>query len=387
MNASLWIAHPLLAWAVLLPAPAGALWMALGPQVPALRERRALLAWLTWLATRPGFVLFLRLLQLPNGRPAWAEVMPHGAPPAFGGPWLLRLLAHAHLDAGGPGTALLALAADFVAWRALAAETGDASEAAWNWVAAPLVWYLAALSGGAEMLGAACLACAWLLSRRSRALEAGLALAGAVALAGPVALLPALAIVLGAQSRVRSGAAALVALASLAFALGAVGASPLALVRPEPVAFGTGPTLWRVPALLANLAPGPWGALPLGLLLALGAVLLSLRRADMADHAAWGAGAFAACAPALGAAAPILWAPLLAAWAGPDPDRRGWWLLWASLLPLAAWLDAGPLLGALGPTWRLLAALGVTGTALLALWPLRTLAFPPRALPVRRRAR
>ncbi len=397
MNASLWIAHPWIAWALLLPAPLGALWMALGPEVPALRARRGLLSGLTWLVTRVLFVLALRAAALPAGHVVFGGVLPHGAPPAAVGPWLAWLLAACHAAAGGPGTVIVTLVADFTAWRTLAASAGEGSETAWNWVAAPLVWYLAAFAGGAEMAGAAFVALAWALERRGRVVGAGVALALGVAFAGPLALLPALAVVLGARRRTRPGLAAAAAFALVLATAPLLHVPARAFVWPESAGFGAGPTLWCVPATLWGLDPGDVGAtgatgatgavgavgalggLPLALALVGGAVWLARRRAGAPAHGAWGMGAFAALVPAFAPASAILWAPLVCAWAGEDPDRRGWWLLYAVALPLAAWLDGGPLQGALGVSWQGLAALGVVAAALLALWPLKALTFDSAA--------
>ena len=106
---------------------------------------------------------------------------------------------------------------------------------------------------------------------------------------------------------------------------------------------------------------------------ALGAWLLRLREADAPEHAAWQFAAFAALAPKFMPMYAVMWTPLLAIWAAPDADRRGWLLVYGTLLPLAWYLDSGPLQGLFGPGWQATSVLGLLFIALLALWPVKAL--------------
>ena len=132
--------------------------------------------------------------------------------------------------------------------------------------------------------------------------------------------------------------------------------------------FGVGPTLWRVPVTLLGFDLGVAGWLPFIVLAAIG--VWRLRAAGSAEaHATWQFGAFAALAPKFMPMYAVMWAPLLALWAAPDADRRGWLLVYGSLLPLAWYLDSGPLQGLFGAGWQVTAVLGLVGIAVLALWP------------------
>jgi len=133
-----------------------------------------------------------------------------------------------------------------------------------------------------------------------------------------------------------------------------------------------------VPVVLAHLDLGVAGWLPFLVALAWGSVLLARRAAPIEDHAAWDFGAFAALGPKFMPMYAILWAPLLCVWGARDADRRGWLVLYGTALPLAWYLDSGPLQGLFGPAWRLIAIAGLLGVALLALWPLHVLWGAPR---------
>jgi hypothetical protein len=388
VNPALWTSHPLLAIGSLLPVPLGALWMTLAPQLPRLRERRALLAWLTWLATRVAVgVLLWRVLGhagidqtaffLPQARHALAGGVPYRDFRSAYAPLFAPLLGVALAALGEAGPFILFVAADFVAWRALAAAEGETSEAAWAYVALPPVWYFAVRYAQDEPLCAAWVGFAYLATRRGRHALAGLALGLGVVTTKPLFLLPALAFLLASPRRARllSAAAAPVALVYGAMlALRAPVWQPLQL---EGDFFGVGPTLWRVPAEFLHIHPGILGWLPLVALVAWGAARLVRRGAPTEDHAAWQYGAFAALAPKFMPMYFIMWAPLVAAWGGRDPDRRGWLVAYGAALPLAWYLDSGALQGMFGASWRIIAILGLVGIPLLALWPLKALARSP----------
>jgi len=388
VSPELWQTQPLLALASLAPLPLGALWMALAPQVPGLRIPR-LRGWLTWLLTRVVFawLLFDKLghagidqlvFFLPQARHALAGGVPYRDYVTAYGPLFAPLLGVMVAALGSAGPLVLFLAADLVAWRSLAAAEGEASEAAWAYVAMPAVWYLAVRYGQDEPLGAAFLALAWLAVKRDRAALAGLALGLGLLVTKPLFVLPALPFLLGAKRRGPLLAAAAAPVALVYGALLVMRAPVLQPLALEGASFGIGPTLWRVPVVLAHLDLGVAGWLPFLVALAWGSVLLARRAAPIEDHAAWDFGAFAALGPKFMPMYAILWAPLLCVWGARDADRRGWLVLYGTALPLAWYLDSGPLQGLFGPAWRLIAIAGLLGVALLALWPLHVLWGAPR---------
>ena len=266
---------------------------------------------------------------------------------------------------------MLFLFADFVAWRALAAAEGETSEVAWGYVALPLVWYLAVRYAQDEPLCAAFVALAYLAVRRDRALLAGLALGIGLLVTKPLFVLPALPFLLAGRGR---GKRMLAAAVPVVLVYGVLLAWHAPILQPftlEGGNFGVGPTLWRVPVTLLHFdLPGALGWAPFALLLVLGMVMLSRRGASLEAHAAWQYGAFAALSPKFMTMYAIMWAPLLAVWAAKDPDRGGWWRLYGALLPLAWYLDSGPMQGLFGMGWHLVGVTGIIGVALLALWPL-----------------
>jgi hypothetical protein len=112
------------------------------------------------------------------------------------------------------------------------------------------------------------------------------------------------------------------------------------------------------------------------LVLAYGGRVLVRRREDARAHVTWGAAAVAALSPWFAPGAALLFAPMLCAWSGDDPDRRGWWLVYGVAL-VAAWtLDGPALFGAWGAGWRLVALAVLCVAPVLSLWPLRSLAGP-----------
>jgi hypothetical protein len=391
VNPDLWLTRPLLALASILPVPLGMLWMALAPQLPALRGRRVRLSWLTWLGTRVAFAIVVWGLLghqgtdqlgffLPQARHVLAGQLPYRDFPSAYGPLFAPLLAVAVAALGDTGPFVLFLLADFVAWRALAAAEGEGSDAAWMWAALPAVWYLTVRYAQDEALAAAFLALALLASRRERPAWAGMALGLGLLVTKLLFLLPALPLVLGANRRGRivAWAALPVAIVYGGFlALGAPVLQPFAL---ESAKLGVGPTLWGVPAVLAHLDLGAAGGLAFAVLFVWGLAVLLPRRADAGDHAAWQYGAFAAVSPKFMPMYLVMWAPLLCVWAARDADRRAWLALYCTLLPLAWYLESGPLQGLFGPLWRGIALVGLPGIALLALWPLWALRAPPRPI-------
>ncbi len=381
MNPELWRSHPMLALASILPVPLGALWLVVAPRLPGLGTRRAPLTWLTWFATRVVFAFVIwgllghqgidqRFFFLPQARHALAGQLPYRDFPSAYGPLFAPLLALAVAALGSSGPFVLFLLADFAAWRTLAAAEGESSEAAWLWAAVPALSYLTVRYAQDEALAAAFL----------HAARAGLLIGLGLLVTKPLFLLPALPLLLAAPRRraVAAWASLPVALVyGVLLALRAPVWQPLVL---EGANFGVGPTLWRVPVVLAGLDLGILGWLPFLALLLAGFAVLLPRHADAADHSAWQYGAFAALSPKFMPMYLVMWAPLLCVWAGRDADRRGWFALYGTLLSLAWYLDSGPLQGLFGPVWRAIAIVGLPGIALLALWPLRELLRAPRAV-------
>ena len=131
----------------------------------------------------------------------------------------------------------------------------------------------------------------------------------------------------------------------------------IAFTRQKGGQFGVGPTLWRVPVVLAHLAlPTLAGWMPVVALTLVGAVWLMRRDASAVEHGVWQFGAFAALGPKFMPMYAIAWAPFLCVWAASEASRRRW-LWWHGLaLPLAWFLDSGPLQGLFGPVWCAVAA-------------------------------
>jgi hypothetical protein len=386
VNPELWQTRPLLAVASLAPVLAGLVWMVMARELPLFARHPARLGWATWLLTRAGFAWVVwgllghsgidqLVFFLPQARHALAGELPYRDFASAYGPLFAPLLGQCVRVLGESGPFVLFLAADLVAWRALARAEGEDSAAAWGYVATPLTWYFTVRYGQDEALAAAFLALAWWALRRERGVLAGVALGVGLCVTKPLFALPALALWLGAgRHRVPALLAVLVPAVlvhGLFLAWGAPVLQPLAL---EGANFGVGPTLWRVPVVLTGWDAGPAGWLPFAGIAAAGMVLLARRGADGTDHAAWQHGAFAALAPKFMPMYAAMWAPLLAVWAGRDADRRGWWLVYGALLPLAWALDSGPLQGLFGRVWQGIAVAGLLGIALLALWPLKPLA-------------
>lgn len=187
MDPQLWQQRPLLALASLAPVVLGAAWMAMARDWGPLARRPAVLGWGTWLATRAVFAsLVWGLLGhsgidqdaffLPQARSALEGGLPYRDFASAYAPLFAPLLAVALRLAGEAGPFVLFLLADLVAWRALAAAEGEASEAAWAYVATPLTWYFTVRYGQDEALAAAALALAWWALRRGRGGLAGLAI-------------------------------------------------------------------------------------------------------------------------------------------------------------------------------------------------------------------
>lgn len=388
MNPELWRTQPVLALASLAPVPLGALWMAIAPQLPFLKSHRVALAWFTWFATRVVFGALLwgalghsgidqLAFFLPQAKQALAGGLPYRDFASAYGPLFAPLLGVAVRVLGDAGPFVLFVLADFITWRALVVGDEEEGEAPWAWAALPMVWYFTVRYAQDEALGAMFVALAWGALRCRRPAFAGLALGlGLVATKPLFALLVLPFAFASPHRRVVLGFAAAPAVAVYGglLALGAPIAQPLAL---EGGNFGVGPTLWRVPVVLAGFDLGLAGWLPFALVTLAGTIVLARRHASIPDHAAWQYGAFAALAPKFMPMYSVLWAPLLAAWAAGDPDRRGWLLVYGSVLPLAWYLDSGPLQGLFGLGWQAVAIAGLVGVAALAMWPMRVML--PRA--------
>lgn len=382
MNPELWRTQPWLALASLLPIPLGLAWMLWARSLPGLRGRPALAGWLTWLLTRAAFAWLVwgvlghmgedqRGFYLPQARAALAGQVPYRDFPSAYGPLFAPLLGLCVAAFGDTGPMILFLLADLVTWRVLAANEGEASEAVWTWVALPLVWYLGVRYAQDEPLAACFVALAWWGGRRAHPVLGGLAFAAGALVTKPLFLMLALPFAL---ARGRRTIPALVStalpLAAVYLALALAGAAvwqPLVL---EGRKFGVGPTLWHLPASLWGVDPGLLGWQPFALLSLYGAWWLRRQRADAAAHGAWQFAAFAAFAPKFMPMYAVIWMPFLAVWAAREPARLNWLRAYGVLLPLAWYLDSGPLQGLFGPAWRAVAIAGLFGIALLSLWPI-----------------
>jgi len=384
MDPELWRTHPALAIASLAPVLLGAAWMAFARGLPVLREHRALVTAATWIATRVAFAVIVwgvfghmsldsRTWFVPQARAVLAGGLPYRDFQSVHGPLFAPLLAPAVALFGDLGPGIVFLAADLVTWRALAAAEGEASDAAWAWVAMPIVWISVVRYAQDEPLAALFVALAWLASKRERPVAAGLALAAGFLCSKPLLPLPALALFAGmhgARARTRLVLAALIPVALVYADFAALGAPVLQPLTLEGGAFGTGPTLWRLPAVFGHIDPGLWGWLPFVALAAWGLARLGARGAGAPAHAAWQYGAFAALSPKFLPMYALLWTPLLGVWAGAEPRRKTWLVLEGTLLALAWPLESGPLQGLFGAIWRAIAILGIAAMGLLALWPI-----------------
>lgn len=379
MNPELWHTRPLLAWASLAPLLLGSLWMWFGFR---MSERfRAIAAPLTWIATR---LLFASLLWgflghagsdqlsvfLPQARQAMEGALPYRDFASGYGPLFAPLLGLFVRALGDSGPIVLFLAADGVAWLALAAALGRGHLVVWIYAAWPAVWYLAVRYAQDEPLAAMALALAWLAARGGRWASAGVALAFGTLITKPLFVLPALAVAFASGSdwrRLAIGfAIPVVAVYATFLALGAPVWLPFVL---EGSHFGVGPTLWALPGARWNWDPGLLGWSPLVLLLIAGGAMLLQRRAPAQHHAAWSYGAFAALSPKLMPMYVIPWAPLLAVWASEGRAARVWLIAYGIALPLAAYLQSGPVQGMFGPAWQAVAIAGLVLVPLLSLVP------------------
>ena len=376
VNPELWTSDPRLAALSLLPVPLGALWLALAPRLPWAKRPRgaAALAWLTWLATRAAFaalvwgVLGHRSVDataffLPQAGQAARGLLPYRDFASAYAPLFPALLATALRLLGASGPLTLFLLADLAAWRLLAARERDREAlalagAAWAYLAFPPVWYFAVRYAQDETLAAMCVAGALLAHERDRPVRLGLWLALGLLATKPLFALAAVPFLVAPGSgRWRALIAMALPVAAVYGALLALGAPVWQPLELEGGSFGIGPTLWRVPVVLAGWDPGALGWAPFAVVALAGAVWLARRRAPPAGQAAWMFGAFALLSPKFMPMYAVMWAPCLAAWvAGPwggevgrRNRRRVWWVAYGALLPLAWYLDSGPLQGRFGP--------------------------------------
>ncbi len=359
--------------------------MAVAREIPGLRTRPALVGWLTWVLTRvvlAGIIwgalghqgIDQMAFFLPQARAALEGGVPYRDFQSAYGPLFAPLLGLSVWGLGAMGPLALFLLADLATWRLLVAAEGEGSDAAWFWCASPMVWYFTVRYAQDESLTALFVALAWCALRRDRAGLAGFALGVGLLVTKPLFLLLAFPFVLAAG--VRRRALLLAAAVPAALVYGALLFMRAPILQPltlEGGNFGVGPSLWRVPVVLLGFDLGIAGWLPFLLLVLAGVLLLRARRAGAEAHAAWQFGAFAALAPKFMPMYAVMWAPLLALWAAPDADRRGWLLVYGVLLPLAWYLDSGPLQGVFGSGWQITAVLGLGSIALLALWPLKAM--------------
>jgi len=367
--------------------------MAVARELPRLRDHRALVTALTWLATRVAFAGIVwgvlghvsadtSRFFVPQARAVLAGGIPYRDFSTAYGPLFAPLLAPAVAAFGAVGPGLVFLAADLGAWRALAAREGEGSDAAWAWVAMPVVWLSTVRYAQDEALAACSVALAWWSLGRGRHGAAGTALGFGLLGTKPLFALPALAFLLAlfdARAARRLATAAAIPVVLVYGALLLLGAPVLQPFQSQADHFGMGPTLWRVPAVLAGFDPGPVGWLPFILLATAGIILLVRRRAGAESHGAW---QFAACAALFPKFLPmyaLIWIPLLGVWSTGHVDRQRWLVLEGTFLPLAWICESGPLQGAFGPFWQWTSGIVVLGTGALALWPIAEMLAPDAA--------
>src|SRR5262249_6116335 len=161
-----------------------------------------------WVATRVAFAVLVwglfghlsldsRTWFVPQARAVLAGGLPYRDFESVHGPLFAPLLAPAVAVFRGLGPGLVVLAARLVPWRALAAAEGEASDAAWAWVAMPIVWISVVRYSQDEPLAALFVALTWLALKRDRPVGAGLALAAGFLCSKPLLPLPALALFAG----------------------------------------------------------------------------------------------------------------------------------------------------------------------------------------------
>ncbi|MBI1796492.1 MAG: hypothetical protein HYR74_05515 [Candidatus Eisenbacteria bacterium] len=390
MNPDLWRTHPTLALLSWLPVPLGTLAVLLPLWPPfARRFARPAAGWAFFVLTRVvlGAIVFGAFQHrswdwqgyIQIGQAALAGLTPYRDFATLYAPGLPYLLALGVLLSPTFGPLVLFVAADLGAWLALGRLSNGLAprrdSAAWAYLAFPPVWYFETRYAQEEAIAALFLALALVALARGRGARAGAALAVGQLVTKILFGLCALPILLarGARRSTWLVYAGPVALVYGAMTLMRIPWTREALVQAG--AFGTGPTLWRLPALWWGFDLGRMAMLPFIILFVSGGWRLIRRGADAVAHAAWLWGCFALLAPKLLPMYVVMVAPALALWvARGGGGRLVWWALYGFAMATAWYADSGPVQGLLGPAWVAPAAAALALVAALDLWLLMRVA-------------
>lgn len=385
MNPALW-QEPLLALLSWLPVPLGCAALLAPAWPPAARRlSRAPVAWAFFLLTRVAFAALvfgaLRHLSVdltayhePQGRAALAGQLPYRDFVSLYAPGFPYLLGLAMRLSPAWGPLALFIAADLIAFLALARAHGgaapSASSPAWLYLAFPPVWYFEVRYAQDETLAACCLALALLALARGRAAWGGGALAAGQLLAKPLFGVAALPVLLASATRRRTWLAYALPVGLVYLAITLIGLPWWRDLRLEASSFGVGPVLWKLPARWWGLDLGRLAWAPEALAGLSGLWWLRRRGADGVSLAAWAWGCHALLAPKLLPMYVVMVAPALATWVArhPGEGRLAWWSLYGLAMGTAWYADSGPLQGLLGPLGVVFGALGVLAPVACAAW-------------------
>jgi hypothetical protein len=402
MNPEYWVRHPLQTALSMLPIPLGALWLLVAPRLPWARtgSGRALLSWLTWLATRAAFAyLFWALLHarnsdtlyafVPEARQAAAGLIPYRDFENIYGPLFPYLLILPVRLAGTLGPGLLFLLADLLAWRLVAARgrgpsTSLLRDPAWLYLNFTPVWYFTVRYAQDEVLSAFFLAWGLLLYRARRPLATGFVMAAGVLVAKPLFGLTGLPFLeQGPGRRRRAMLALLMPLVAVYGALLVLHAPFWRLLFVQTGRFGVGHTLWRAVMILGGVTLPGWAWVPFAVVWIAGLLWIALRRAGSVAAAVWTYGSYALLSPLFMPMYVVMWAPALAVWAAARARRAAWLAVAGVLLPLSFYVDSGPIQGLFGPGWQAVAKILLCLSVLASVWLLEETAQgaasgPPR---------
>jgi hypothetical protein len=395
VNPELWRSQPALVFLSWLPVPLGALALLL-PLSPAFMRRFgrpwASGAYFTLTRVVLGAIVFGLFEHrswdwqgfIEMGRAAIAGAMPYRDFPTLFAPGFPYLMALGVLISPAWGPLALFVAADLAAWLALGRLSGGLAprrdSAAWAYLAFPPVWYFETRYAQEEAIAAAFLALGLLALARNRGALAGVTLAFGQLYTKILFGLGALPLLV---ARGTSWSMRLAYLAPVALVYGAMTVAHVPWMRDTLVqagAFGTGPTLWRLPAYVMGLNLGRFAMLPFAIVLIGGGWDLLRRRVDGITLTAWLWGCFALLAPKLLPMYVVMVAPALAIWvARGDRARLVWWALYGFAMASAWYADSGPIQGVLGPIGVVIAAAVLLLVVALDAWLLVRVARDPAA--------
>ena len=378
MNPELWHAHPALAFLSWLPVPLGtlALWLPAWPPF-ARRFGRPWAGWVFFALTRVVLTVvvfgvlghrstdwFVNQFQ---GESVLAGGMPYRDFETLFAPGLPFLFAAALRLSQAWGPIACYICADLGAFAALARLSGGPAPSpqspAWAYLAFTPVWYFESRYAQEESLAALFLALALLAFSRRRQAWAGAALAIGQLFTKILFGLCALPLLVARGTRGSARLAYFVPVAAVYLGMTVAGWPWAAAVSHQAGAFGSGPTLWRLPALWWNLELGRFAMAPFALALTVGWWRLIRAGAGRVELAAWLWGCYALLAPKLLPMYVVMVAPALALWvARGSPARFRWWGLYAFAFATAWYADSGLVQGGFG-RW------GVALGAMLLLLP------------------